>query len=303
MRILVGYDGSDLVNAALADLHRAGLPPHGEMVVLCAADMLAGPPEGLIPVQPYLADAVKQWHARVEEALAEARSTAEQGAARLRRDFPRWTILAEAVADSPGWAILKRAEGFEGQPWRADLIVVGAAGHSAIGRVFFGSVAHKVLTHARCSTRIGRVREAADDSPIRLLIGVDGSEDSRAAVAAVARRNWPAGTECRVLTVADFRMRMSLALCMPPMSPAVRAERLAREAAETLGAAGLQTTTLAREDEAARCLINEAADFDADCIFVGARGIGRVERFLLGSVSSSVAMRAPCAVEVIHPGP
>jgi len=38
----------------------------------------------------------------------------------------------------------------------------------------------------------------------------------------------------------------------------------------------------------------------ADCIFVGARGVRGLERFLSGSVSSAVAMNAPCSVEIVH---
>jgi nucleotide-binding universal stress UspA family protein len=293
MRVLLGYDGSDFATAALADLHRAGLPASVEMIVLNAVDMFVG------PASP--AAAADQWQARVDEALAGARAVADRGAARLRSEFPSWTISAEAVADSPGWAIIKRAEGLGGQPWRADLIVVGAAGHSAIGRIVFGSVAHTVLTSARCSTRIGRSARTARSGPIRLLVGVDGSQDARAAISAVAGRAWPAGTECRVLTVADVRMRTSLALCLPPGEPRLHAQRLADEAAETLRAAGLVTTAVAKDEEAARSLVHEAEAFGADCIFVGARGLGRVERFLLGSVSASVAMRASCTVEVVHP--
>jgi nucleotide-binding universal stress UspA family protein len=46
-------------------------------------------------------------------------------------------------------------------------------------------------------------------------------------------------------------------------------------------------------------LIAEAESWGADCIFVGARGMGRIGRFLLGSVSSAVAARAHCSVEVV----
>ncbi|XVJ59664.1 MAG: universal stress protein [Tepidisphaera sp.] len=41
----------------------------------------------------------------------------------------------------------------------------------------------------------------------------------------------------------------------------------------------------------------------ADCIFVGARGVRGLERFLLGSVSAAVAMNAHCTVEIVHRRP
>ena len=54
-----------------------------------------------------------------------------------------------------------------------------------------------------------------------------------------------------------------------------------------------------KEEEPKRLLIAEAESWGADCIFVGARGgMGRIDRFLLGSVSSAVAARAHCSVEV-----
>lgn len=46
-------------------------------------------------------------------------------------------------------------------------------------------------------------------------------------------------------------------------------------------------------------ILHEMFDWKAEAIYVGARGLGRIERFLLGSVSSTVAARASCSVEVI----
>jgi nucleotide-binding universal stress UspA family protein len=47
-------------------------------------------------------------------------------------------------------------------------------------------------------------------------------------------------------------------------------------------------------------LITEAEDWDADCIFVGAKGMRGIERLLIGSVSAAVAARAHCSVEVVR---
>ena len=47
-------------------------------------------------------------------------------------------------------------------------------------------------------------------------------------------------------------------------------------------------------------ILNEADEWKADSIFLGARGLGRFKRFLLGSVSSTVAAKAVCSVEIIR---
>ena len=70
------------------------------------------------------------------------------------------------------------------------------------------------------------------------------------------------------------------------------------EAADKLRAAAFKTEAVVKEEDPKRLLIAEAESWGADCIFVGARGMGRIERFLLGSVSSAVAARAHCSVEV-----
>ena len=43
-----------------------------------------------------------------------------------------------------------------------------------------------------------------------------------------------------------------------------------------------------------------AERWGADCVFAGAKGLSRLERFLVGSVSTAVAARAPCSVEVVR---
>jgi nucleotide-binding universal stress UspA family protein len=70
------------------------------------------------------------------------------------------------------------------------------------------------------------------------------------------------------------------------------------EAVGKLTAVGLKTDVVVKEDEPKRLLVTEAESWGADCIFVGARGMGRIERFLLGSVSSALAARAHCSVEI-----
>jgi nucleotide-binding universal stress UspA family protein len=68
-----------------------------------------------------------------------------------------------------------------------------------------------------------------------------------------------------------------------------------------LAKSGLQAAPLVIPGKPDEVLLAEAMKWGADCVFVGARGLNRLERVLLGSVSSAVASRAHCSVEVIRP--
>ncbi len=77
-------------------------------------------------------------------------------------------------------------------------------------------------------------------------------------------------------------------------------EWISTHAAERLRAAGLTALPIVEEGDPRDVLVRQAEDWKADTIFVGARGLGRVERFLLGSVSSAAVAHAPCSVEIIR---
>jgi nucleotide-binding universal stress UspA family protein len=71
-------------------------------------------------------------------------------------------------------------------------------------------------------------------------------------------------------------------------------------AAEQLRATGLEVSTATKEGNPKRVLVEEAARWGTECVFLGARGLRRIERFFLGSVSTAVAMHAQCSVEIIN---
>jgi len=52
--------------------------------------------------------------------------------------------------------------------------------------------------------------------------------------------------------------------------------------------------------DARQVILDEAKDWSADLIVVGSYGYSALDRFMLGSVSESVAMHAHCSVEVIR---
>jgi nucleotide-binding universal stress UspA family protein len=52
----------------------------------------------------------------------------------------------------------------------------------------------------------------------------------------------------------------------------------------------------------ADALCRRARELSADLVIVGSRGLGRLDRLLLGSVSAAVSERAPCSVLVVRSG-
>jgi len=64
--------------------------------------------------------------------------------------------------------------------------------------------------------------------------------------------------------------------------------------------ANLSVSPVVKPGDPKRLLVQEAEGWEADCIFVGASGLSRIDRFLLGSVSAAVAGRAHCSVEVVR---
>jgi nucleotide-binding universal stress UspA family protein len=308
MKILIGYDGSECSDEALDDLRRAGLSLEAEAVVLSVADVFLPPPvteaDEAFPL--YVPAGVKRAHERAAQAVGEARAMAERAARLVRKNFPGWDVSAEACADSPAWALISKAD-----RWKPDLVVVGALGHTVLGgRLILGSVSQRVLYEARSSVRVARGKAKRDGLPARVLVGTDGSPDADAAIDAVAARAWPKGSEARLVAVLDTLMSVTRDPSEPSMVKWVEADdekdwEWARGVFETSAArlrtAGLAASVHIRKGNPKHVLVEEAEDWGADSIFVGAKGVRGVDRLLLGSVSAAVAARAHCSVEVVRP--
>jgi nucleotide-binding universal stress UspA family protein len=311
MRLLIGYDGSDCSNAAIDDLARAGLGDDVEARVMTVADVYPHLPESYFePAEraklEQMTPVVRRAHELAMTAMAEAKQTAAQGARRAAEQFPAWKVEPLFCAGTPASSLLGEAS-----TWRADLIVVGSEGRGAFGRALLGSVSRNVVTHAACSVRVARQRKDRDATvnlPPRIVLGLDGSPNAAAALNAVSMRKWPPGTEVRVVVAMDLR----LATVLPTMThefawpvPIDQASQdwpkhAADAAAKELERVGIRATPVVREGDPKRVLIEESDQWPADCIVVGARGLSRVESILLGSVSSAVAARARCSVEVVR---
>ena len=292
MKLLVAYQPGSEGETLATDLRRAGLPDDVDALVLSVADVLLVPPAADAGALPPVVMRARQ---QAERAIAQAQQAAADEGQRLGAVFPSWRIRTDACADSPAWAIVKTAEAL-----LPDLIVVGSHNHSVLGRLVLGSVAQRVLAEARCSVRIARPTHAAPGAPVRLLVGIDGSAGADAAVYSVARRKWPPASEARLVAVLDPTLTGAVAASGVNSDVKAGVGGFVDDAVAMLATAGLLTSTEVSPGDPKRVLVDEAERWGADCIFVGASGLRGFDRFVIGSVSTAVATRARCAVEVVR---
>jgi nucleotide-binding universal stress UspA family protein len=149
---------------------------------------------------------------------------------------------------------------------------------------------------------------------MKILLAVDGSSCSDAAVNEVAARPWPAGTEVRVISAVELPFVPTTETWALPESYYSQLEEAGREqaraavnrAVEKLRASAsarttpLEITTYIVDGSAREVILSEAESWNADLIVVGSHGRRGLQRFLLGSVSNAIAAHAPCSVEIVR---
>ncbi len=282
-RLLIAYDGSSGADIAIAELPNAGLPEKLEVEVLTIADVWL-PPEPVAPDGPC---------AKALEALRQARETASAGAREVRQRFPSWAVSHEALAESPAWGILA-----ESRKWSANLIIIGSQGRTRLERFFLGSVSYKVAAEAACSVRVVKPKNRPPGRPLRLLIALDGSDDSQRAVEEVLTRRWLSGTEFDLVTVVDPRIESYID--SQGHGEPNSAESMLQSVAARFQAQSFATHIHRLEGDPKDKMLRVAADKAVDTIFLGARGLHHGERLYLGTTASAVCTRAPCTVEIVR---
>ena len=140
---------------------------------------------------------------------------------------------------------------------------------------------------------------------MRILVGIDFSRPSDAALEEIARRPWPKGTEFLLATVVeplDFAASQALVpefVKTKTEAARVRIERMASELAER----GWPVSSKVIPGHPRSTLNAVAARWKADLVAVGSRGFGPLGRLLLGSVAAAVVRRAGCSVEIVRRTP
>jgi nucleotide-binding universal stress UspA family protein len=237
--------------------------------------------------------------------VTEARALALQGMRVLHSHFPAWQLRAEDAIGSPALEILKKADS-----WRPDLIAVGSQGHSGLGRFLLGSVSQKVVNEARCTVRVSRGTAWKNGSPVRMLVGLDGSPGSAAVIQAISTRMWPPASEVRLITIVDpvtacigspLHESLRQEISSSPESIPALVREVMEAATKKLQAAELIVSSKVEAGDPKQLIIANAEEWGAECIFIGAsQNHGPLEQLLLGSVATAVVSRAHCSVEVVR---
>jgi nucleotide-binding universal stress UspA family protein len=133
----------------------------------------------------------------------------------------------------------------------------------------------------------------------RIVVGVDGSANSLAAVSWAAGLAEAMGAHVVAVHALGLLEHMAQDESVPaqPHRDEIR-RRFEQEWCAPLDAAGVATRRLLRDGNAVSVLLAVAEEEHADLIVVGSRGLGGYPELLLGSTSTQVAQRARCPVTV-----
>ena len=146
---------------------------------------------------------------------------------------------------------------------------------------------------------------------MKILLAVDGSVYSDAAVEEIAQKPWPAASEVKVISVVEPPLLPIFETWVPPDSYfdelETAAENQARSAVDKAAARlrqqqgdGLVVTTEIIAGHPKYTITDEADAWGADLIVVGSHGYRGLTRLWLGSVSQAVASHARCSVEIVR---
>jgi nucleotide-binding universal stress UspA family protein len=202
-----------------------------------------------------------------------------------------------AIPDtSPARALHRLAE-----EEHADLIVVGSARHSGVGRMLLGDVSRDVLHGAPCAVAVAPLGRDAI-APARVGVAFDHSPESHSALTSGVRLAEELGASLQIREVVAADLLPAVGGYPVPGMEGIERE-LVNDAQTRLDAlvadlgAGVEVTAKAVSG-AVNERIEELAE-DVDVLVCGSRGWGAVRRVVLGSTANRLIHHAACPVLVM----
>jgi nucleotide-binding universal stress UspA family protein len=136
--------------------------------------------------------------------------------------------------------------------------------------------------------------------PTKLLLATDGSEESNLAAQATVELSKATGSEVHIVYVIQT-------IFLEEMSESFRAQSeehaqtVLGELAERMKSEGAPVAeTYLRSGLPDKEIVRLAEELDAGTIVMGSRGLGAIDRMLMGSTSDSVVRHAHCPVYVLR---
>ncbi len=284
-KIIVGVDGSHRSDDALALASSVARHTAAEIVLARAYpyDDAAG----------HLGDSARRHNLReaAQLVLDQARAHAD----------PALHITTRTIADpSPSRALHTLAE-----RERASLVVIGSSHRGAVGRVFAGTTAERLLHGSPCPVAVAPRGMAHGGSISRIAVGWDRSAESGAALDAAIAIARALGAELHIVEVLDIQWAGTPAILpgsgaeLAAHQPAARARDGLNEVVSGLPADVRVDAAVVLGDPVAD-LVNQTED--ADLLVLGSRGYGPRRAVLLGGVSGRVVRKSACPVIVVPRG-
>jgi nucleotide-binding universal stress UspA family protein len=271
-----GLKETDAAVRAARDLASADKRSVTVVTVLEPPPLVAGEYGFVVPVEMVWDDRRDALRDRVRKQLFDV----------LGRD-PDWPI--EIRVGDPATAVAEAADQLG-----AALIVMGIGQHHLLDRALGSETALQTLRVSRIP--IFAVPQSYSALPTRAVIGVDFG-DAGVGAARTALALLPSLTHIALVHVAP---RWDL---QPTAYAEWRAEyergvapALDRVTREVAAPARVKVSTDIREGKPTKELLKAAEEFDADVIVVGSRGLGLLDRMLVGSTASGIIRGAQNAV-------
>jgi nucleotide-binding universal stress UspA family protein len=284
MKILIATDGSPIADDAAKLLARL---PHAEPmdVTILYVNSLHDLHAGEIPTS-VLAQVEEQERQRAKEATQRVESMFDGSNA---------TVATRIVTGHPSSSIVQQASDL-----KADLIVMGAIGHSRLDRLLLGSTSDFVATHAPCSVLIVRpnlVEELNQHEP-RICIAYDHSEPCQVAIREFSQFGWVNKKSIDIVSVVPTPFVYSdVPIQIDRSASRERAQKILNEGSELCRLVSNNITThLIESDYIGDGLVEFATNNQSDILVLGDTGRGMMGRFFLGSVSRYVLRHANCSV-------
>lgn len=197
------------------------------------------------------------------------------------------------------------------QEKQIDMVVMGTHGRTALSRFFLGSVAEKVVRHARCPVlTISHQRENYRDRPHyqQILVAFDFSAYSSNAVLQAWKLALKYGAGLEVIYVVDQevpppfyrRWKLSVQHDLAAITQSMEESLRNMLGDQTLRKIKLHVEAGDGNGRADSEITRYAASQEADLLVMGTHGLSGVEHILLGSTTERVLRSAPCPVLTFH---